>query len=127
MNVLPADQAVLIKAALNGNRGPMDNAELIALSVMVRPRRADGTPCEINPDGTRVLWPTEILRAWGPRGITAVVWSVVPPCGRCWRRPSRRATCIRCYGKGHLAEEWEHEVITDLDGLVLEDGDGNRL
>lgn len=122
-------QQSLIAAGLHGNRGFMDRAELEAISFLVHPHHADGRPLHPDPRDYpgMVFWPTDLLRAWGPGCILAVVWSIVPPCGRCWRRLSRRRGCVKCQGKGFIAEDWSHDLITDVDGLVLEDGDGNKL
>ena len=107
----------------------LDRAELAALPLFVRPHYADGEFYAPAPSWKAglVLWPTHLARGAGPNGETLVTWCEVQPCGRCWRALSRRATCRKCLGKGHLNDEWEHEVYTNLDGLILEHADGSPL
>lgn len=122
---MSAEQIEMVNAARRGDRSLLDRVELKAISLLTHPHHADGR-FYVAGDDYQVLMPTEILRAWGPRGIAAIAWSLVTPCGKCWRRLSLKR-CPKCYGDGHLTDIWDRDLITDMDGLVLEDGDGNRL
>ena len=125
--MLSVEQRNAINAALRGNRAPMDEMELAALPMLVRPHYADGEFYLPAPSwqAGMVLWPTDIARGAGPKGETLVTWRGVIPCSRCWLAISRRATCRKCGGRGHLS--WEDEVYTNLDGLILGHGDGSPI
>lgn len=136
---LTAQQQYAIECALNGNREVMDDMELKALALLVHPHYANGEPYA--PTGQReryrstryvnaglALFPVWIQRAAGPTGETQVVWSPLRPCGRCWRRLHRRIDCDKCDGRGYLTQDdYEHEVYTDLDGVVIRHGDGSAI
>lgn len=124
---LTTQQRELLAAAFAGQRRLMDEAELAAIAFLVHPHDAHGRPWFPPEMDDLVLWPTELMRMWGPRAVLAVEWSLVIPCGRCWRTMSRRKACRKCGGAGHLADCPHFACVTDIDGLILEDADGDRV
>lgn len=115
--VLTTEQRLAIAAAQRGNWKPADTLELERLRALVKPHDEDGELC-VFPN----LKPVAILRG-GDRDVAK--WELDTKCERCegsgWLRDDDtgdEGVCGFCQGTG---TDYPGELITDLDGLILED------
>ena len=121
---MPAHWRLAIRAAVRGNWKPADTLELAHLRQFVSPHEADGEQFAYLH-----LAPEEIRRSCGPRGEDVAVWRFDLPCPQCGASGERDIPdfmgedvqfCRRCEGEGIDLEE-RGELLTTLDGLILED------
>lgn len=115
--VLTTEQRLAIAAAQRGNWKPADTLELERLVAFVKPHDEDGEPCVF-----RHLKPVAILRG-GDRDVAK--WEFESKCEVCngggWLVDDDHGdegVCGFCQGTG---TDFHGELITDLDGLILED------
>lgn len=115
--VLTTEQRLAIKAAQRGNWKPADTLELERLVAFVKPHDEDGE-LYVFPN----LKPVAILRG-GDQDVAK--WEFDIKCERCEGSGSLRdeetgddGVCGFCQGTGI---DYPGELITNLDGLILED------
>jgi hypothetical protein len=114
---LSFEQRSAITEAQRGNWKAADTLELERLRLL-KPHDEDGETCPFK------VRPVEILRNSGPDAEDVARWELEttcePCCGTGWRIDDdavEQGICAACDG---LGKDWSHELITDLDGLILE-------
>ncbi len=109
-----------LAAARRGDIKRLDDLELAWLNAWgPKPDvRQDQLPPDMRGEKLRPM-AMSIHHGCGPRAETLVEWAMVLPCTFCWRRQTRRATCMKCNGYGHTSDCWA-SVYAALDGVIVE-------